>query len=206
MASVHQSNKLIERVAVLIDGPNFHMMAQRLGVRIDYAKFVNAITLGKRAVIRKVYCQPSSSSKRKMFYRSLKTKYNLEIIECNEGDDVDQILNNDLRLIAIRDDIDTIVLASGDTDYLEAVNFAHNECGKKIKIVSLDEMMGKRYLGNGFEIVNLRDLKQFIVEDQFQKVDRTTESHQKKKHKRHNNSKTQRERYYGSRRKKDGFR
>lgn len=198
-----RSVETIERVAVLIDGPNFYMMAQYLGIQIDYFRFVYTITLGRKAVIKNVYCQPSESLKRKNFYRNLNKKYHLDVFECDEGDDVDEILADDLRRIAQREGVDTIILVSGDGGYFDALNYAHHECGKKIEIVSIGEMLGRKYFGNGFEIIDLKNLKQFVVEESFQQVRRNQEKRQK--HKR-NNSKTEQNRYYGTRRRKNNFR
>lgn len=206
MAEPKQSDRSVEkveRVAVLIDGPNFYMMAQHMGIRIDYFRFVNAITLGRKTIVRNVYCQPSSSIKRRNFYRNLKKKYHLDVFECDEGDDVDKILEHDLRCVAQREDVDTLILVSGDGGYLDALNYAYHECGKKIEIISINEMLGRRYFGNGFEIIDLKKLKQFVVEESFQKVRKDQEKHQRYKS---NNSKTKQKRYYSNRKNKNSFR
>lgn len=206
MAEPKQSDRsveTIERVAVLIDGPNFFMMAQRMGIRVDYFRFVNVITLNRKAVLKNVYCQPPVSQKRRDFYKRLKKSYHLDVIECEEGFDVDEILKQDLRYIAQREDIDTIILVSGDTGYLDAIYFAYHEKRKKVEIVSIDEMLGRRYFGNGFKLIDLRNLKQFIVEESFQQIKRDQEKRQRHKH---NNSKTEQKRYYGTRRRRNSYR
>lgn len=120
-----------ERVIVFIDGSNLFHAMQRLNVKIDYIKLVDAL-VKDRYLIRPYFYSSTSvppSQSQLMFHQALthqgftiKTKPLQKRGQMWIEKGVEIMIAGDMLMMAFRDLYDTAILVSGDGDFLSVIN------------------------------------------------------------------------------------
>lgn len=143
------------RVGVFIDGSNTFWGSKHSGIRLDFQKIRDYLDKYYQPVFFNYYgCEDNSpstpeyalqSNKQKKFHKKLEgIGYNvkrktLKHLGCGDTKcDMDVELSMDIR--NYESDIDCIVLFSGDSDYLNVVEYYWNT-GKYIRIIAFAESL-----------------------------------------------------------------
>ncbi|KKP88288.1 MAG: hypothetical protein UR93_C0017G0003 [Berkelbacteria bacterium GW2011_GWA2_35_9] len=137
-----------------------------MAIRVDHLKFINLIINGRRVIAKTIFCKLPHSNSIRGFHRKLKRKCHLKVI-CGQhiNQDIDYLLREEIEYFSNRDDVDTIILVAGDGGYLEIIDHTHKIHQKKIEIIAIKEVLNHDYFGNGFKLIDLRELRPFIIED-----------------------------------------
>lgn len=139
-----------ERVMVFIDGPNLFWALRRLNSKVDFYKLVE-ILVGERFLVRPYYYSsisvpPNPNQVRfhqaltyegfTVIVKSLKSRQSgAETVFVAKG--VDVALATDILVSAFRDLCDTVILISGDEDYVSVIDEV-KRLGKKVEVAAFD--------------------------------------------------------------------
>lgn len=158
-----------QRVAIFIDVQNLYHSAKNLyNARVNFGEIVKA-SLAKRNLIRALaYVVRTKTGEEKPFFEALK-KLGIEtrIKDLQEyyggfkKGDWDVGLTVDA--IRIAPGVDTIVLVSGDGDFLQLVDYLKNR-GKRVEVVAFGRSASSKLKEAADEFINIEDSpKRFLL-------------------------------------------
>ena len=120
-SKVHKEVKFSQVVAILLDGNNIekgiHATWDNRGMVLDFDKFVPAVLRG-RMLSRITYFREGTSISPKLSKR-LDDRFFGNTVVCNKSADVALTI----EAVKLSDKVDTIVICSGDIDYLPLVQY-----------------------------------------------------------------------------------
>lgn len=142
------------RTGVFIDGSNMLWGSKASGIKVDWQKMKNYLKSKYSPVVLNYYaCEDNNpkpeyliqSSNQKKFYHKLEgmgykvIRKQLKHLVCGDTKcDMDIELTMDIR--KYENDLDCIIIFTGDSDYLPAIEYYWNE-GKYIRIFSFEELL-----------------------------------------------------------------
>ena len=149
-----------QRVAVLIDVQNLYHSARNLyQARVNFREVLKTAT-GKRILIRAfAYVVRTKTGEEKPFFEAL-TKLGIEtrIRDLQEFFDglkkADWDVGITVDAIRISPSVDTIVLASGDGDFLQLVEYLENQ-GKRVEIIAFGRSASSKLKEEADEFVDI---------------------------------------------------
>jgi uncharacterized protein (TIGR00288 family) len=149
-----------EKVMVFIDSSNIFHALKRIGFKIDYYKLVKEL-VGDRTLVRPYYYGSTVPSPRSLAQKTFKvTQEKFHKALRNEGFEiitrpvkvitediwvekgVDIALATDMLVGAHKDLFDTLVLVSGDNDYLPVL-LEVRQCGKRVEIAAFENTISQ---------------------------------------------------------------
>jgi uncharacterized LabA/DUF88 family protein len=130
-----------ERVVVLIDNQNIYYSVRRLyGGSIDYHYLINQL-VGRRKLVKVSAFVVSGHSGEKPFFEALK-KLGIKLrtkkvrIFQNGTKEADGDMGLAIEAIMLADYTDTIIIVSGDGDFIPLVKYLKNVCGKRVEVAA----------------------------------------------------------------------
>ncbi len=130
-----------QRVAVLIDVQNLYHSAKNLyQSRVNFQEILKSSVSGRNLIRAFAYVVRTKTGEEKPFFEAL-TKLGIEtrvrdLQEFYGGmKKADWDVGITVDAIRISQDVDTIVLASGDGDFLQLVEFLKNQ-GKRVEVIA----------------------------------------------------------------------
>lgn len=132
-----------ERVVILVDAANLMISLQEKRVIIDmYA--LKRILKGNRKLVAAYYyhSEPVPNYLKRFLTYLRKIGYTLI---SGGGSNVDPVMINHIPLIAAEGNVDTIIMVSGDGDFLETLETAVDENGIKVEIASFEKNLFEPY-------------------------------------------------------------
>jgi uncharacterized LabA/DUF88 family protein len=130
-----------QRVAVFIDVQNLYYSAKNLfGKKVDFGAIVKTAVANRQLVRAFAYVVRTESGTEKPFHDALKSLgIEIRIRDLQEYPGglkkADWDVGITVDAIRISNNVDTIVLASGDGDFLQLVEYLQNQ-GKRVEIVA----------------------------------------------------------------------
>jgi len=149
-----------QRVGVLIDVQNLYHSAKNLyGARVNFREILK-LAVSERNLIRVfAYVVRTKSGEEKPFFEAL-TKLGIEtrvrdLQEFYGGlKKADWDVGITVDAVRIAPDIDTIVLASGDGDFLQLVEYLKNQ-GKRVEIIAFSRSASSKLKETADEFIDL---------------------------------------------------
>lgn len=130
-----------QRVAVLIDVQNLYHSAKNLyGARVNFREVLKSATAGRNLIRALAYVVRTKTGEEKPFFEAL-TKLGIEtrvrdLQEFYGGmKKADWDVGITVDAIRIANSVDTIVLASGDGDFLQLIEYLKNQ-GKRVEVIA----------------------------------------------------------------------
>ena len=128
--------KINQSVAILIDGNNIEMSLQtatgQKSVFLDFDAVIPKLLNG-RGLNRLIYFREGKSISEKLADRLL-TKFHGSVMPCHKSADIPLTI----RATQIADKVDTIIILSGDSDYIELVRHLKGE-GNRVEIAAVEQ-------------------------------------------------------------------
>jgi len=151
-----------QRVAVLIDVQNLYHSAKNLyGARVNFGAVLK-LGISQRNLIRAfAYVVRTKTGEEKPFFEAL-TKLGIEMRVKDLQEYFGGLKKADwdvgitVDAIRIAPSIDTIVLASGDGDFLQLIEFLRNQ-GKRIEVIAFGKSASLKIKEGADEFINLED-------------------------------------------------
>ncbi len=127
--------RIDQSVAVLIDGNNIeksiHDMLGTTNAMIDFDTFIPKI-IGDRALSRLMYFREGRNISKKLSER-LREHFHGSVVPCHKSADIPLAIN----AIQVSQKVDTIIILSGDQDYVELVRHLQFD-GIRVEIASVE--------------------------------------------------------------------
>src|SRR3989339_1380478 len=160
-----------QRVGVFIDVQNMYYSAKNLfGAKVNFGNIVKEATAGRKLIRAIAYVVSTESKEEQPFFDAL---YNLGIetrekpLQIFYGGEKKADWDVGITVDAIRlsPSIDTVVLVSGDGDYLPLVEYLRNQ-GKQVEVVAFGETASGRLKEAADDFVDLsRDKVKFLIQN-----------------------------------------
>jgi len=132
--------KINQSVAILIDGNNIEMSLQSLvgkkNALLDFDIIIPKL-LVNRGLNRLIYFREGKSISGKLAERLL-TKFHGSVCPCHKSADIPLTIN----ATQIAQKVDTIIILSGDSDYVELVRHLKGE-GVRVEIAAIEKTTAK---------------------------------------------------------------
>lgn len=133
--------KNIEKVAVLVDNQNIYYSAQSLyGGLIDYKTLINQL-VGERKLVHVSAFVVRGHTGEEPFFEALRRfgiKLRIKEIQIfkNGAKKADWDMGIAVEAIMLADHVDTIVIVSGDGDFIPLVRYLKNVRGKRVEVAA----------------------------------------------------------------------
>jgi len=149
-----------QRVAILIDCQNLYHSARNLyNSRVNFSEILK-LAVSKRTLIRALaYVVQTKTGEEKPFFEAL-TKLGIEtrirdLQEFYGGmKKADWDVGISIDAIRVAPNVDTIVLASGDGDFIQLVDYLKNQ-GKRVEIIAFGKTTSARLKETADEFIDL---------------------------------------------------
>ncbi len=128
--------KINQDVAILVDGNNIelslHHLVSAKNALINFDALVPKL-LSNRGLSRLIYFREGTSISSKLAYRLL-NNYHGSVIPCYKSADIPLTI----KAMQVAAKVDTIIIMSGDSDYIELVRHLKSE-GVRVEIAAIEE-------------------------------------------------------------------
>lgn len=131
------------KVLIFIDGPNVNHQQQEMRISIKWDSYRDFLAGGREIVEVRYYTTPPLNVGTEGFHTYLRG-LGFEVITCKQGEDVDNLILEDLHRLYPTTDV--VVLAGGDGVYIDALTEAVN-AGKEAEVVCISTMMAGGFSG-----------------------------------------------------------
>lgn len=125
-----------QSVAILIDGNNIerslHTLTGKTNVMLNFDTVITRV-LANRGLTRLLYFREGANISSKLAER-LHTNYHGSVIPCHKSADIPLTI----KATQIAQKVDTIIIFSGDSDYVELVRHLKSE-GVRVEIAAVEE-------------------------------------------------------------------
>jgi uncharacterized LabA/DUF88 family protein len=130
---------LAQSVAILIDGNNIEMSLHKVAGKksmINFDKLVPAL-LQNRGLSRLIYFREGRSISPKLAERLLKL-FHGSVMPCYKSADIPLTI----KAVQVADKVDTIIILSGDADYVDLVRYLKN-AGVRVEVAAFPESLAE---------------------------------------------------------------
>jgi len=159
-----------QRISLLVDVGNLYHSAKNLfKARVNFGKILETAVAGRKLVRAIAYVIKSQSEEETYFFEALAGQgfeiqsKDLQIFPggVKKGDwDVGLAVD----AIKMADKLDTLVIASGDGDYLPLVRYLQENKGCRVEILAFGESVSRKLTEEADEFINLsKDKKRFLI-------------------------------------------
>jgi uncharacterized LabA/DUF88 family protein len=149
-----------QRVAVLIDVQNLYYSAKNLyGAKVNFKEVLKAATAGRNLIRVLAYVVKTKTGEERPFFNALK-RLGIEIRIRPLQEYIGGLKKADwdvgitVDAIRISPSVDTIVLASGDGDFLQLVEYLKNQ-GKRVEIIAFGKTTSSQLKKVADEFIDL---------------------------------------------------
>ncbi len=165
-----------QRVAVLIDVQNLYHSAKNLyGRRVNFAEVLKTAISGRNLIRALAYVVRTKTGEEKPFFEAL-TKLGIEIrvkdLQVFYGGlkKADWDVGIAVDAIRIAPSVDTIVLVSGDGDFLQLVEYLKNQ-GKRVEVIAFSHTTSGKLKEVADEFIDLeaKPEKYLLIEKKWRK-------------------------------------
>lgn len=159
-----------QRVSLLVDVGNMYHSAKNLfGGRVNYGKILETAVANRKLVRAIAYVIKAQSEEETHFFEAL-TGQGFEIqakeLQIFPGGmkKGDWDVGISIDAIKMADKLDTVILASGDGDYLPLVRYLQENKGCRVEIMAFSESASRGLIEEADEFINLsKNKKKFII-------------------------------------------
>lgn len=151
-----------QRVAVLIDVQNLYHSAKNLyGARVNFRAVLQAAVSGRNLIRAFAYVVRTKTGEEKPFFEAI-TKLGIEtrvrdLQEFFGGlKKADWDVGITVDAIRISPSVDTVVLASGDGDFLQLIEYLKNQ-GKRVEIIAFGKSASAKIKEAADEFIDLEN-------------------------------------------------
>jgi uncharacterized LabA/DUF88 family protein len=166
-----------QRVGVFIDVQNLYYSAKNLhGKKVNFGNIVQEAVAGRKLIRAIAYVVSTEGKEEKPFFEAL---YNLGI-ETREKDlkifytgfkKADWDVGLTVDAVRLSSSLDTIVLVSGDGDYLPLVEYLQKSAGIQVEVVAFGETSSGELIDEADDFLDLsEEPEKFLIEDKKRKA------------------------------------
>jgi uncharacterized protein (TIGR00288 family) len=158
-----------QRIAILIDVQNLYHSAKNLyNSRVNF-KNILKLAVSQRKLIRAfAYVVKTKTEEEKPFFNALvKLGFETRVRDLQEFYDglkkADWDVGITIDAIRISPTVDTVILVSGDGDFIQLVEYLKNQ-GKRVEIIAFSKTASSKLQETADEFINLeRDLEKYLL-------------------------------------------
>lgn len=151
-----------EKVLILIDMPNLNGAQEQMQVSVDFDRLKGVLLRGRKLIEARLYLKGPLEPAQQGFIDSMKS-FGFKIRPTNDRKDVDPLIIEDLKKIW-PEDIGTVILVSGDRDYVEALREVKKD-GRRVEVASVEEMASRELISLADSFINLGAIKEDIMDE-----------------------------------------
>ena len=151
-----------QRVAIFIDTQNLYHSAKNLyKARVNFAEILKAAIAGRKLIRSFAYVVGTKTGEEKPFWEALK-KMGIEIrekeLQIYYGGlkKADWDVGITVDTIRIAPSVDTIVLASGDGDFFQLIEYLKNQ-GKRVEVIAFSRSASVKLKEMADEFIDLEE-------------------------------------------------
>jgi len=154
-----------QRVAILADVQNLYYATVRNGKRLNYQKLMDVLT-GDRTLAKAVAFvvhKENAQSQEKFFdaLRYMGWDLNIKTLQ-EDGKKSDQDMELAMEALTISDNVDTIVLVSGDSDFINLVSRLRYK-GKRVEVASFNAYTSNKLMKAADRFYSLDDIDELVT-------------------------------------------
>jgi uncharacterized LabA/DUF88 family protein len=165
-----------QRVVVLIDVMNVFIAAQQVGRKVDYIKLVNLLVKERALVHARAYLIRSNKSRR----GNDKTPIDQRFVDILRDNGI-EVMEKDIQYfpggvskgdwdvgitvdaISMADSYDTLVLVTGDGDFIPLLNFIRYGCGRRVEVTAFRQCASAKLVEKAELFTDLSKLNDIFV-------------------------------------------
>lgn len=159
-----------QRISLFVDVGNLYHSAKNLyNARANFEKILETAVADRRLVRAIAYVIKSQSEEEVHFFEALE-KQGFEIKAKDLQSFPGGVKKGDwdvgiaMDAIKMADKLDTVVLASGDGDYLPLVRYLQENKGCRVEIIAFQESASHRLIEEADEFINLsQDKRRYLI-------------------------------------------
>lgn len=159
-----------QRVGVFVDVANMYHSAKNLySARVNFQEVLKAAVAGRKLVRAIAYVIRSEAEEEKAFFGAL-DKQGFEVkmkdlqVFAGGAKKADWDVGIAIDAIKLADRLDSIVLVSGDGDYLPMVTYLHENKGCMVEVVAFGKTTSARLIENVDDFTDMSaDLKRYLI-------------------------------------------
>jgi uncharacterized protein (TIGR00288 family) len=159
-----------QRVGVFVDVQNMYHCAKNLyGSRVNFKEVLKTAVDGRKLIRAIAYVIQSNSAEEENFFEALsKSGYEVKMKElqifatgAKKGDwDVGMAVD----AVKLSDKLDTIVLVTGDGDFIPLVTYMKENKGCQVEVISFEETTSSKLVEVADDFINLSEEKnKFLI-------------------------------------------
>jgi uncharacterized LabA/DUF88 family protein len=172
-----------QSVAILVDGNNIEISLHRLmnnnNVMLNFDKLIPKL-LENRGLNRLIYFREGQNISQKLAER-LQENYHGSVVPCHKSADIPLTIT----ATQIADKVDTIIILSGDSDYIELVRHLHSK-GVRVEVCAVEESTAAILIEESDYFIPIREEDCFVYNHPQASIRKKRgNSRQKKKHPAH---------------------
>lgn len=159
-----------QRVAVFIDTQNLYHTAKNFyRKRVNFGNLLKEAVAGRKLVRAIAYVIRTDSEEEKFFFEALE-KVGIEakikdiIIYPDGTKKADWDIGLAIDAVKIAPRVDTVVIASGDGDFVSLVEYLKNAYQTQVEIIAFEETVSEKLIETADDFINLsRNPKKFLI-------------------------------------------
>ncbi|MAF24427.1 hypothetical protein CL634_02465 [bacterium] len=159
-----------QRVGVLVDVANMYHSAKNLyGTKVNFKEVLKSATAGRKLIRAIAYVIRSDSEEEKAFFDALDAvgfevrAKDLQIFT-GGAKKADWDVGLAVDAIKLADRLDTIVIVSGDGDYVPLVHYLHENRGCRVEVIGFGKTTSSKLIEVTDEFTDLSaDTKRFLI-------------------------------------------
>jgi len=173
-----QKNNMVKyaghRVAVLIDTQNLYHSARKLyNFRVNFSEILNKAIEGKTLIRAWAYAIRTKTGEEKFFFEALE-KLGIEMRIKDLQEYVGGLKKGDwdvgitVDAIKISTSVDTVVICSGDGDFVPLIEYLQNQ-GKRVEVIAFGKSTSSKIKEIADEFIDLgKAAKRYLLEKNYE--------------------------------------
>ncbi len=158
-----------QRVAVLVDVANMYHSAKNLYNRkVNFKEILKTATAGRKLIRAKAYAIKTETEEEAPFFEAL-NQQGFEIkmkdlqIFTGGAKKADWDVGITVDAINLAEKMDTIILVTGDGDYVPLVNYLQNSKGCLVEILAFKKTASSKLIEEADDFIDLSENRKYLI-------------------------------------------
>jgi len=158
-----------QRVAVLVDVANMYHSAKNLYNRkVNFKEILKTATAGRKLIRAKAYAIKTETEEEAPFFEAL-NQQGFEIkmkdlqIFTGGAKKADWDVDITVDAINLAEKMDTIILVTGDGDYVPLVNYLQNSKGCLVEILAFKKTASSKLIEEADDFIDLSENRKYLI-------------------------------------------
>ncbi|MDD5110473.1 MAG: NYN domain-containing protein [Patescibacteria group bacterium] len=158
-----------QRIGIFVDVANMYHSAKNLyGARLNFKEVLKVAVANRRLIRAIAYVIKSNSSEEQGFFDALEksgfeVKYKDLQVYASGAKKADWDVGMAVDAVKLADKLDTVVLVTGDGDFIPLVIYLKEKYGCKVEVISFGRTTSGKLLETVDDFINLDSDKKFLL-------------------------------------------